>query len=63
MSTLGWGAVLAWFGGSLLSQAAFIGKYGQPYDATELLTSLGQWSWLIVTIELGIWLTVGVLVT
>ena len=57
-----WGLVLAWFSASLLSQAAYIGKYGTPYDGTMLLESLGQWSWLLFIIEGVIWLIVGNLV-
>ncbi len=57
-----WGLVLARFSASLLSQAAYIGKYGTPYDGTMLLESLGQWSWLLFIIEGVIWLIVGNLV-
>ncbi len=53
-----WGLVLAWFSASLLSQAAYIGKYGTPYDGTMLLESLVQWSWLLFIIEGVIWLIV-----
>ena len=57
-----WGLVLAWFSASLLSQAAYLGKYGTPYDGTMLIESLGQWSWLLFIIEGMIWLIVGNLI-
>lgn len=57
-----WAIVLAWFSASLLSQAAYLGKYGTPYDGTMLIESLGQWSWLLFIIEGMIWLMVGKLI-
>lgn len=54
-----WGLVLAWFSASLLSQAAYIGTHGMPYDATILIHSLGQWSWVLIALEGIIWLMVG----
>ena len=59
---IGWGAVLVWFSANVLSQAAFIGTHGVPYEAEAMLEALGPWSWLLVTIELGVWLIVGNLV-
>lgn len=59
---VGWGAVMVWFSANVLSQAAFIGTHGVPYNADAMLATLGPWSWLLVTIELGVWLIVGVLV-
>ena len=60
---IGWNAVLIWFSASILSQAAFIGTHGIPYDANMLLDALGPWSWVLITIELGIWIALGVIVT
>jgi len=59
---IGWGAVISWFCASILSQAAFIGTHGVPYEAEAMLGALGPWSWILVTIELGVWLMVGTLV-
>lgn len=59
---LGWGAVIIWFSANILSQAAFIGTHGVPYDATTILTALGSWSWVIIAIELSVWAIVGVIV-
>ncbi len=61
-SMLGWGAVIIWFSANILSQAAFIGMHGVPYDATNLLTALGSWSWVIVVAELLIWAIAGLLI-
>ena len=54
-----WGVILAWFSASLLSQAAYIGTHGTPYEATMLLDSLGQWSWALLVVEAVVWLMLG----
>jgi len=54
-----WSIVLAWFSASLLSQAAYIGTHGLPYDGTMLIESLGPWSWILIALEGIIWLMVG----
>ena len=48
-----------WFGANLLSQALYLGFYGEPYDANQILKSLGTWYWVCVMIELVIWLIFG----
>ena len=57
--SLGWAIVLIWFGANLLSQALYLGFYGEPYDANQILKSLGTWYWVCVMIELVIWLIFG----
>ena len=57
--SLGWAIVLIWFGANLLSQALYLGLYGEPYDANHILKSLGTWYWVCVMIELVIWLIFG----
>ena len=57
--SLSWAIVLIWFGANLLSQALYLGFYGEPYDANQILKSLGTWYWVCVMIELVIWLIFG----
>lgn len=56
MGKLLWFAVVVWFSSSLLSQALFIGFYGIPYDAIELLSGLGPIYYLIVIVEVLMWI-------
>jgi hypothetical protein len=59
---LGWGAVIIWFSANVLSQAAFIGTHGVPYDAATILAALGPWSWVLIAIEFGVWAIIGVII-
>jgi hypothetical protein len=52
-----WYAVLIWFSSSILSQALFIGFYGAPYDAIELLGGIGPAYIGLVLIEVAMWVT------
>lgn len=61
-SMLGWGAVIIWFSANVLSQAAFIGTHGVPYDAATILAALGPWSWVLITIEFSVWAIIGVVI-
>ena len=61
-SMFGWAAVLIWFSANILSQAFFIGIHGAPYDAAAIIVSLGPWSWVIVAIELTIWIIFGLMI-
>ncbi len=61
-SMLGWGAVIIWFSANVLSQAAFIGTHGVPYDAATILAALGPWSWVLITIEFSVWVIIGVVI-
>ena len=57
----GWALILAWFGANLLSQALYMGKFGQPYDAQAMLLSLGTWYWVLLAAELVVWTVLGAL--
>ncbi|MDP6742492.1 MAG: hypothetical protein QF807_07355 [Candidatus Thalassarchaeaceae archaeon] len=59
---LGWGAVIIWFSANVLSQAAFIGTHGVPYDAATILSALGPWSWVLIAIEFSVWAIIGVII-
>jgi len=45
-----------WFVANLLSQALYISINGTPYDGVAMLASLGQYYYLILAIELLLWL-------
>ena len=50
-----WFAVLVWFSSSLLSQSAYMAVHGLPYDAVSMLKSLGPVYYIVVLLELGMW--------
>ncbi|MDE0557068.1 MAG: hypothetical protein OSB30_01180 [Candidatus Poseidoniaceae archaeon] len=50
-----WYVVLIWFSSSILSQALFIGFYGTPYDAIDLLGGIGPAYIGLVIIEMTMW--------
>jgi uncharacterized membrane protein len=45
-----------WFVANLLSQIVYISVNGTPYDGVAMLASLGTYYYLIVAIELFLWL-------
>ncbi|MFB1038287.1 MAG: hypothetical protein QMC50_03615 [Candidatus Poseidoniaceae archaeon] len=51
-----WYAVLIWFSSSILSQALFIGFYGAPYDAIDLLGGIGPAYIGLILIEVTMWI-------
>jgi hypothetical protein len=58
LGTLLWFAVVVWFSSSLLSQSAFMAIHGLPYDAVAMLKTLGPVYYVVVVLELGMWLAV-----
>lgn len=56
MSTILWFAVVIWFSSSLLSQSAYLAIYGLPYDAVTMLKSLGPVYYVIIALELAMWI-------
>lgn len=48
-----------WFCANLLSQSAFIAVNGLPYDALEMLKSLGPIYYVIFVAELLLWIFAG----
>ena len=58
ISIMCWYAVLIWFASSLFSQVLHIAKYGIPYDVDILLDSIGPYAWIIIGIELSIWMMI-----
>ena len=61
-SMLGWSAVIIWFSANILSQAAFIGTHGVPYDAAQIILALGPWSWVLIAVELIVWVIFGIMI-
>ena len=45
-----------WFVANLLSQVLYISINGTPYDGVAMLTSLGTYYYLILAIEVFLWL-------
>ncbi len=60
LSVMCWYAVLIWFAASLFSQVLHIAKFGTPYNVDLLLDSIGPYAWIIIGIELSIWMMISV---
>jgi len=57
LTTICWYAIFVWFGASLFSQSVYMAKYGIPYDANVILDSLGVFAWIVIGIEIIVWIT------
>ena len=55
MGNILWFAVLIWFSSSLLSQSAYMATHGLPYDAVSMLKSLGPVYYLVLLVEITLW--------
>ncbi len=62
VSVMCWYAVLIWFGASLFSQVAYLAIYGSPYDANMLIDAAGPFAWLIIGIEILVWVIMAVFI-
>jgi len=62
LSTMCWYAVFIWFGASLFSQSVYIAFYGIPYDANIMLEAAGPFAWVLIGIELIVWVLIAVFV-
>ncbi len=51
---------MVWAAANLFAQAAYIGFYGVPFDGLAMIDSLGNWYYLLVAIEIGVWVYVAV---
>jgi len=56
VSVMSWYAVLIWFGASLFSQVAHLAIFGTPYDANLLIEAAGPFSWVLIGIEIVVWI-------
>jgi hypothetical protein len=59
MSTVMWYAIFVWFASSLFSQSLYMAFNGVPYDAVALLQNLGPVYYLVLAIELVVWICLG----
>ena len=59
MSTFMWYAIFVWFASSLFSQSLYMAFNGVPYDAVALLQNLGPIYYLVLLIELFVWISLG----
>ncbi len=55
-STYIWMSLIVWFCANLISQAAFMGKFGEPYGRELLNQELGPIYWGLICLELSIYL-------
>ncbi|MDP6870545.1 MAG: hypothetical protein QGI21_07235 [Candidatus Poseidoniaceae archaeon] len=60
ISTMSWYAIFVWFGASLFSQMVYLAMYGVPYDATIMIESAGTYAWILIVIELIIWVIIAI---
>ena len=56
LSTYIWMSLIMWFCANIISQAAFIGKFGEPYGRELLNQELGPIYWGLIVLELSIYL-------
>lgn len=59
MSTVMWYAIFVWFASSLFSQSLYMAFHGVPYDAVALLQNLGPVYYIVLAIELIVWISLG----
>ena len=59
MSTVMWYAIFVWFASSLFSQSLYMAFNGVPYDAVALLQNLWPVYYLVLAIELVVWISLG----
>ena len=59
MSTVMWYAIFVWFASSLFSQSLYMAFNGVPYDAVALLQNLGPAYYIVLAIELVVWISLG----
>ncbi len=60
LSTICWYAVFVWFGASLFSQSLYMALNGAPYEANQLLSSIGPFAWIVICVEIIVWLFVAI---
>ncbi len=51
---------MVWAAANLFAQAVYIGFYGVPFDGLAMIDSLGNLYYVLVAIEIGIWVYVAV---
>lgn len=61
LSTILWYAIFIWFASSLFSQSFYMALNGEPYDAIALLRGLGPLYYVVLLVELAVWISLGTL--
>jgi hypothetical protein len=54
-----WYGMLVWFAANLLSQSLYMGTYGVPYDAEDVIRALGPYYIPILFVESLAWILAG----
>jgi len=50
--------VMSWSAANLFAQAIYMGINGVPFDGFAMINSLGNWYYLIVFVEIAVWMYV-----
>jgi len=50
--------VMSWSAANLFAQAIYMGINGVPFDGFAMINSLGNWYYLIVVVEIAVWMYV-----
>jgi len=50
--------MLSWSAANLLAQAIYMGFNGVPFDGIAMIDSLGKWYYLLVIVEVAVWMYV-----
>ena len=58
-TTLLWMVMVIWFCSNVLSQAIFMGMNGYPYGSDLLLNELREWYWILLGIEIFVYIIIG----
>ncbi len=52
--------VMSWAAANLFAQAVYIGFNGVPFDGIAMIDSLGSWYYVLIFIEIAVWMYVAV---
>ena len=52
--------VMSWSAANLFAQAIYMGFNGVPFDGIAMIDSLGSWYYLLVIVEVAVWMYVAV---
>ena len=50
--------VMSWSAANLFAQAIYMGINGVPFDGFATIDSLGNWYYLVVVLEVAVWMYV-----
>ena len=52
--------IMSWAAANLFAQAVYIGFNGVPFDGIAMIDSLGSWYYVLIFIEIVVWMYVAV---